>query len=131
MPYIHGPAFFNSDLAVFKVFKINERQNVEFRFSGFNFLNHPLESFQNNGDIQVKLHNTSVCTAFQTPIAACTGNSGGNNFDNGYAYANTFTNVSQANLSGNFVLSGRNVTPGYASTKYGRRVLEMSAKWSF
>lgn len=110
LPYIHGPAYFNSDLAVFKVFKVNERQNVEFRFSAFNFLNHPLESFQNNGDIAVRLQNTGGAPG-------------------GAAY--TFDNVSQTSLSGNYVLNGRNVIPGYASTKYGHRVLEMSAKWSF
>src|SRR5207244_10737156 len=49
-PYIHGPAYFNSDLAVFKTFKITERQNLEFSASAFNFLNHPLHSFLNNGD---------------------------------------------------------------------------------
>ncbi len=111
LPYMHGPAFFNSDLAIFKVFKINERQNVEFRFSGFNFLNHPLESFQNNGDMTVTLHNTSVAS--------------------GTAFANTFTNTSQAALNGTYQITGSNTIPGYASTKFGHRVLELSAKWSF
>ncbi len=40
-PYIKGPAFFDSDLALFKNFKITERQSLQFRFSAFNFLNHP------------------------------------------------------------------------------------------
>ena len=47
LPYIHGPAYFNSDLAVFKTFKVTEKQNVQFRVSAFNFLNHPLWSFNN------------------------------------------------------------------------------------
>ena len=111
LPYMHGPAFFNSDLAVFKVFKINERQTMEFRFSAFNFLNHPLDSFQNNGDMTVTLHNTSVVGST--------------------AFANTFVNTSQSALTGPYVLNGSNTIPGYASTKFGHRVLELSAKWSF
>jgi hypothetical protein len=44
-PYIHGPAYFNSDLAVYKNFKATERRQVQLRFSAFNFLNHPLAQF--------------------------------------------------------------------------------------
>jgi hypothetical protein len=45
LPYVTGPAFFKSDLSVYKNVKINERQNMQIRFSGFNFLNHPLTAF--------------------------------------------------------------------------------------
>jgi hypothetical protein len=55
-PYIHGPAYFNSDLSVYKTFKITERQNVEFRFSAFNFLNHPLTSFNSSNTSNLNLH---------------------------------------------------------------------------
>jgi len=47
-PYIHGPAYFNSDLSAYKTFKLTERQNLEFRWSAFNFLNHPLTSFNSS-----------------------------------------------------------------------------------
>jgi len=47
-PYIHGPAFFNSDLAIYKDFNFKEHHKIEFRFSAFNFLNHPLKQFGNN-----------------------------------------------------------------------------------
>lgn len=51
MPYyMHGPMFFNSDLSVTKGFKISERHNLQFRLSGFNFLNHPLTSWNYYGD---------------------------------------------------------------------------------
>jgi len=49
LPYIHGPAYFNSDASVYKSFKLTEKQNVQFRFSAFNFLNHPLWGFNPNG----------------------------------------------------------------------------------
>jgi hypothetical protein len=45
----NGPAYFNSDLAVYKTFHIYERHKVEFRFSAFNFLNHPIWGFNNIG----------------------------------------------------------------------------------
>jgi hypothetical protein len=49
MPYIHGPSFFNQDVSLFKDFNFGEKQKLQFRFSGYNFLNHPLTSFI-NGD---------------------------------------------------------------------------------
>jgi hypothetical protein len=44
-PYVKGPAYFDSDLALFKNFKVNERQSVQFRVQATNFLNHPLPQF--------------------------------------------------------------------------------------
>ena len=41
-PYMSGPAYFDSDLALFKNFQITERQKLQFRISAVNFLNHPL-----------------------------------------------------------------------------------------
>jgi Carboxypeptidase regulatory-like domain len=48
LPAIYGPAFFSWDMALFKNFKITERQRLQFRFSGYNWLNHPLWSFNGN-----------------------------------------------------------------------------------
>ncbi len=42
---IYGPAFFNADLGLFKNFQISESKKLQFRFNGYNFLNHPLWSF--------------------------------------------------------------------------------------
>ncbi|MGH9407267.1 MAG: carboxypeptidase regulatory-like domain-containing protein [Terriglobia bacterium] len=44
-PPIYGPAFFDSDLALFKTFKISESKSLQFRVDGYNFMNHPLWSF--------------------------------------------------------------------------------------
>jgi Carboxypeptidase regulatory-like domain len=59
-PYIHGPAYFNSDLSLFKNFNITERQRLQFRFEAFNFLNHPLPQFgaEGNGDLTLKFQGT-------------------------------------------------------------------------
>ena len=42
---MRGPAYFDSDLALFKNFQITERQKLQFRISAVNFLNHPLPQF--------------------------------------------------------------------------------------
>ena len=41
-PYLSGPVYDDTDLTVYKTFNITERQNVEFRASAFDFMNHPL-----------------------------------------------------------------------------------------
>lgn len=56
-PYIKGPAFFNSDLSLYKNFTFKEKQNVQLRFDAFNFLNHPLPTFGlggSNADITLR-----------------------------------------------------------------------------
>jgi len=44
-PYIHGPAFRNDELGLFKTFALKDAQRLEIRTQGFNFLNHPLYTF--------------------------------------------------------------------------------------
>jgi hypothetical protein len=45
LPAIYGPGFFNMDLGLFKNFQISESKKFQVRFNGYNFLNHPLWSF--------------------------------------------------------------------------------------
>ena len=45
LPAIYGPAFFNTDLGLFKNFNLGEQRKLQFRFEAYNFLNHPLWSF--------------------------------------------------------------------------------------
>ncbi|MGH9396337.1 MAG: carboxypeptidase regulatory-like domain-containing protein [Terriglobia bacterium] len=45
IPPIYGPAYWDSDLGLFKNFKITESKTLQFRVDGYNFLNHPLWSF--------------------------------------------------------------------------------------
>jgi hypothetical protein len=51
LPVIYGPAFFNADLGLFKNFDIGERKKLQFRFNGYNFLNHALYSFPGNANL--------------------------------------------------------------------------------
>jgi hypothetical protein len=57
LPYIHGPYFQNWNLSVFKSFPAGEGKSLEFRASAFNFLNHPLVSFNNNDPSNLELGN--------------------------------------------------------------------------
>jgi hypothetical protein len=50
---VYGPAYWDSDVSIYKTFHIGERQSLQFRASAFNFLNHPLLQF--GGSDQVKL----------------------------------------------------------------------------
>ncbi|MDQ2843027.1 MAG: hypothetical protein M3Y72_18710, partial [Acidobacteriota bacterium] len=60
-PYIKTPSFFNSDLSLYKNFKVTERQSLQLRFAAFNFLNHPLLQFDADGsNNDVKLTFTSA-----------------------------------------------------------------------
>ncbi len=45
LPYIHGPAYFQSDATAVKDFTVREKQTVEFRAAAFNFLNYKLKTF--------------------------------------------------------------------------------------
>jgi len=49
----YGPAYFNSDLAVFKNFQISEHKKLQFRIQAYNFLNHPLWSFNGTSNLQL------------------------------------------------------------------------------
>ena len=53
-PYLRGPAFFNTDLSVFKNFKWGESRNIQFRASSYNLPNHPVSSFV-NGDQNLRM----------------------------------------------------------------------------
>ncbi|HLJ49605.1 MAG TPA: TonB-dependent receptor [Bryobacteraceae bacterium] len=75
-PYIKGPAFFNSDLSLYKNFAVTEKQKVQFRFDMFNFLNHPLPEFNatgNNADVQLKFSDGSGNLAQTNQNANTTG----------------------------------------------------------
>jgi hypothetical protein len=99
-PYIHGPAFTETDLTATKNFKVSENDNVQFRIAAFNFLNHGNSSF-NNAD-----HN---------------GNETILNLSNNNA-TNQENSATLAPSSSNF---------GYSPLREGRRILEVSAKYSF
>jgi hypothetical protein len=62
LPYVHGPAFFTTDLTLEKGFSVGGDRRLRFRYSAFNFLNHPLRSFGTNNASEtfLQLSDTSV-----------------------------------------------------------------------
>src|SRR6185312_10180837 len=58
LPVIYGPAFFNADLGLFKNFVITENKKLQLRLNGYNFLNHPLWSF-NNSNLNLGFNGTT------------------------------------------------------------------------
>ncbi len=60
MPYLHGPAFFNSDLTAEKGFGLGHERDLRFRIAAFNFLNHPLNSFGTGYAQQLNLNLSDV-----------------------------------------------------------------------
>jgi hypothetical protein len=58
LPAIYGPAYFNWDLGIFKSFKITESKTLQFRIDGYNFMNHPLWSF-NGGNLGLSFNATT------------------------------------------------------------------------
>jgi hypothetical protein len=54
LPAIYGPAYFGSDLGLFKNFQIKASMKLQFRIQAYNFLNHPLWSFPNSNNLTLQ-----------------------------------------------------------------------------
>lgn len=91
MPTPRGPAYFTNDLSLSRTIRVTERQSAQIKFTGMNFLNHALKSFDGNNANNVKLNFTNG--VLQTS-------------DTGWVY-------------------------GVPNEKFGRRVLELSARYDF
>jgi len=55
LPYLRGPAYMDHDLTVMKDFSMGEGRTLQLRAAAFNFLNHPLVSFNNNNTTNLNL----------------------------------------------------------------------------
>jgi len=126
MPYMRAPAYFNSDLAVFKNFQINERQKLQFRLSATNWLNHPLPQFalNGNGDIALNLQQN-----YTVPISATAVGSNGNEC----AFLNkpVAGGFCQADAVGIAPTNTNATTTGKPGSKTGSRTLTFSLKYYF
>ncbi|HSS99206.1 MAG TPA: hypothetical protein VLK33_19360, partial [Terriglobales bacterium] len=124
-PYIHAPAYFNSDLSISKNFKITENKQLQFRIQGTNFLNHSLRQFglagssdstinlQQNTTVQIPT--SSISTGVCSDIGATANSSGSCDY--------VIHSISPTNT--NSVTTGK---PAFAT---GQRVLTFSAKFYF
>ena len=69
LPYLRGPAYTNTNLALIKNFSTGENKTLQFRAEAFNFLNHSLVSFNSNDNTNLNLGNLNYAVAGQ-PITA-------------------------------------------------------------
>jgi hypothetical protein len=67
LPQVTGPAYFNSDLGLYKNFQISESKRLQFRFNAFNFLNHPLWSFISGAPNSKLVYNPNT-NSFNNPV---------------------------------------------------------------
>jgi hypothetical protein len=129
-PYMRGPAYFDSDLAIFKNFQITERQKIQFRMSAVNWLNHPLPQFGLAG-------NTDQNISFAGSGQAFISDAGVGSMGNECAYA--LANVSGAqSVSGGCTVPTSVISPtntsiatGTPKFKTGSRSLLFSVKYFF
>ena len=63
VPVAYGPSFFNSDLAIFKNFAWSESMSLQIRVQAYNFLNHPLYSF-NGSNLQLRFNQDPATLTF-------------------------------------------------------------------
>jgi hypothetical protein len=58
-PDTFGPGYFDTDLGVYKNFKITERHTLQFRMTAFNFINHPNKEFGEAADVNLSFADSS------------------------------------------------------------------------
>ena len=109
-PYIKGPGFFDTDLAIGKQFRIKESKNLEFRIQATNWINHALPQFGLAGIVDNQLNFTK-----NTPY--------------------TMVDTSGKTVTGTIVsLSPTNTNPlttGKPEFKTGSRIVTIVAKFNF
>lgn len=71
-PYLHAPAYFDSDLGLYKSFKISESKQLQFRVQATNFLNHPLPQFGLAGTLD-ETFNLQQNTNIVIPVSGMNG----------------------------------------------------------
>ena len=68
LPEFFGPWNWTSDLSLFKNFQMSERKKLQFRFSAYNFMNHPLWTFSGTGVGSNSLYLANTTSFGVTPI---------------------------------------------------------------
>jgi len=119
-PYIHAPAYFDSDLGIYKSFRITESKSLQFRVQATNFLNHALPQFGLGGVLDEQLNFTNNYTMTENNAAECQ-----------LLVKSTATAPCTVNLVGIASTNQNNVTTGKPGFKTGQRVLTFSAKFYF
>jgi hypothetical protein len=109
MPDMFGPGYFDTDLGVYKNFKVTERQTLQFRMTAFNFINHPNEEFGEAADVNLSF--TVPCNPSSCP------------------YGPAQYNGLPANSP--WPVNTQGATTGFPHFTNGRRVVEFAIKYTF
>ncbi len=125
-PYMRGPNYFDSDLALFKNFQITERQKLQFRISAVNWLNHPLSQFGLAGTSDESLNFTNTYTV---PISATASGSAGNECQ--ALNDPVVGRFCQARVTGISPFNTNATTTGTPAFKTGSRTLNFAVKYYF
>jgi hypothetical protein len=120
MPYMREPAYFDSDLGIYKDFHFTKTRYLELRGSANNWLNHPLRQFGLAGNSDISLNFQS-----STP-ATCSGcYTTTTNAQTGVVTETPLTVVAVSPTNTNTTTTG---TPAF---KTGSRLVTLSAKFYF
>jgi len=119
-PYVKSPAYFDSDLGLYKSFKVTESKRIEFRLQGTNFLNHPLRQFGLGGQLDEQLNFINNYTMTENSLSEC-------QLLNG-SKATAPCTVALVGISPTNTNTTTTGKPGY---KTGQRVLTFAAKFYF
>jgi len=127
-PYMRGPAYFDSDLALFKNFQLTERQKLQFRISAVNFLNHPLAQFGLAGTADESLNFQSNSTV---PISGAAIGSAGNECAFLGFPGTPATGTCNPQVNGISPTNTNTNTTGIPKFKTGSRYLTFAVKYYF
>lgn len=109
LPYIHEPAYTDTDLTAAKDFKVHEGQDIQFKLAAFNFINHANTTFTNSVGTQAQalILNYSEATSGTNAVAQ--------------PINQAIATVPNANAA----------VFGQAPLRVGRRIVELSLHYSF
>ena len=102
LPYIHGPAYMTNDLSVSRTMKVHDKQDLQLRLAAFNYLNHAVNSFNSTYPTETTLSFVQTGGVGSPASAASLGS-----------------------------LNNVNLDFGSAPYKSGRRILELSIKYTY
>ncbi len=129
-PYIHAPGYFDTDLGIYKSFKVTESKSLQFRVQATNLLNHPLPQFglAGNSDDTINLQQNTTSqipgSAIAGGIGNCTGLPGGK-------VDSSNSGVCDVPVHSIATSNTNTVTTGKPAFKTGQRVLTFAVKFYF
>jgi hypothetical protein len=113
LPEFFGPWFWTWDLSLFKNFQIKERNKLQFRFSAYNWLNHPEWSFTSGGNEADALYLHFSPDTASTPCVPTGG---------------SVANDTKACYVGPVQANNKFGTP---NVKFGNRIIQFALKYTF